>query len=123
MGLYAVFMGGEPAVFRAASLGGLALFAAQIGRRQASLNSLGLAALVMMLLADSGYGPSNPPEWLRALSSQLELLSVAADGYQSRPDPAVLKVLAGRNLLRTGRNGWVEVTTDGEQMRVQVERR
>jgi competence protein ComEC len=50
VGLYTVFVGGDPAVFRAAILGGLALFAAQIGRRQAGLNSLGLAALVMMLL-------------------------------------------------------------------------
>jgi hypothetical protein len=34
-----------------------------------------------------------------------------------------LEALAGRDLLRTDRNGWVEVETDGEQLWVEVERR
>jgi hypothetical protein len=36
---------------------------------------------------------------------------------------AILGGLAGQNLLRTDRNGWMELTTDGEQLWVQVERR
>jgi competence protein ComEC len=91
------------------------------------LESLGddprLKDLPVLLVADSGYGPSNPPEWLDALNPQLVLLSVAADDYQGRPDPAVLETVDGRNMLRTDRNGWVEVSTDGEQLWVEVEQR
>jgi beta-lactamase superfamily II metal-dependent hydrolase len=82
-----------------------------------------LTDLPVLLLADSGYGPSNPPEWLEALCPQLALLSVAADNFQGRPDPAVLEAVQGRNLLRRDRNGWVEVETDGEQMWVEVDSR
>jgi beta-lactamase superfamily II metal-dependent hydrolase len=42
---------------------------------------------------------------------------------QGRPDPQVLQALEGRTLLRTDRNGWIELTTDGEQLWVEVERR
>ncbi len=72
MGLYTVFVGGEPAVFRAAILGGLALFAAD-------------------------------------------------DDYQARLDIAVLEALAGRNLLKMDRDGWLEVAADGEQLWAEVE--
>jgi predicted membrane metal-binding protein len=48
--VYAVFVGGAPAVFRAAILGGLALFAGQVGRRQDGLTSLAAAALVIALV-------------------------------------------------------------------------
>jgi competence protein ComEC len=82
-----------------------------------------LADVTAVLLADSGYGPSNPPEWLAALNPQLVLISVAADDYEGRPDPAVLQALEGRTLLRTDRNGWIELSTDGEQMWVEAERR
>ena len=54
---------------------------------------------------------------------QLVLLSVAADDYQGRPDSAVLEAVEGRNLLRTDRDGWIEVETDGEQMWVEAEKK
>jgi competence protein ComEC len=82
-----------------------------------------LKDLPVLLLADSGYGPSNPPEWLDKLNPQLVLLSVAADDYQGRPDSAVLEAVEGRNLLRTDRDGWIEVETDGEQMWVEAEKK
>jgi beta-lactamase superfamily II metal-dependent hydrolase len=50
------------------------------------------------------------------------LLSVAAGDTQGRPDPQVLEAVQGRTLLRTDQNGWIELTTDGEQMWVEVER-
>jgi len=34
-----------------------------------------------------------------------------------------LEAIKGYTLLRTDRNGWIELTTDGEQMWVEVERR
>jgi competence protein ComEC len=75
-----------------------------------------------LLLADSGYGPSNPPEWIAALQPQVLLLSVAPGDFQGRPDPALLEALEGYTLLRTDRNGWIELATDSEQLWVQVEK-
>lgn len=74
-----------------------------------------------LLLADSGYGPSNPPEWIAELRPQLVLLSVAPGDFQGRPDPALLTALDGYSLLRTDHHGWIELASDGEQMWVQVE--
>ena len=50
-------------------------------------------------------------------------LSVALGDRQGLPYPEMLEALEGYTLLRTDRNGWVEITTDGEQMWVKVERR
>jgi competence protein ComEC len=57
---YTLLVGAEPAVVRAALMGGLALFARQVGRRQAGLNSLaGVAAVMAMfnpqILGDAGF--------------------------------------------------------------------
>lgn len=82
-----------------------------------------LRELSALLLADSGYRPSNPPEWIAALRPQVLLLSVAAGDFQGRPDPVLLASLADYTLLRTDRDGWIELATDGEAMWVQVERR
>jgi beta-lactamase superfamily II metal-dependent hydrolase len=38
------------------------------------------------------------------------------------PDSEVLESVKGYDLLRTDKNGWVEITTDGQQMWVNVER-
>jgi hypothetical protein len=35
----------------------------------------------------------------------------------------MLEALEGYNLLRTDRNGWIELTSDGQQMWVEVERK
>jgi len=53
---------------------------------------------------------------------RLALLSVAADDRSGRPDIETLDALAGHSLLRCDQNGWVEITTDGEQMWTTVER-
>jgi beta-lactamase superfamily II metal-dependent hydrolase len=74
-----------------------------------------------LLLADSGYAPANPPEWIANLNPQLVLLSVSArDGW---PAPEMLEMIQAYTLLRTDRNGWIELTTDGKGMWVEVERR
>ncbi len=75
-----------------------------------------------LLLADNGYAPSNPPDWLGVLHPQLVVLSVGAGDPQGLPDPALLESLQGYSLLRTDRNGWIELITDGEQMEVKVEK-
>lgn len=47
--LYTILVGADAAVVRAAVMGGLSIFARQIGRRQHGLNAAALASLVMML--------------------------------------------------------------------------
>lgn len=47
--LYTLLVGADPAVVRAAVMGGLSIFAAQIGRRQHGLNAAALASLIMLL--------------------------------------------------------------------------
>jgi hypothetical protein len=75
-----------------------------------------------LLLADAGYAPVNPPEWIAALRPQVVLLSVSAADKEGLPSPETLELLQGYTLLRTDRNGWIELSTDGESMWVEVER-
>ncbi len=75
----------------------------------------------LLLLGDSGYAPISPPEWIASLNPQVILLSVAAGDKDGLPHQALLESIEDYPLLRTDRNGWIEVTTDGEQMWVRVE--
>jgi len=81
-----------------------------------------LNQVTALLLADSGYAPANPPEWIEKLHPEVVLLSVAAGDREGRPSPEVLDALKDYTLLRTDRNGWIELSTDGEQMWVEVEK-
>jgi competence protein ComEC len=76
-----------------------------------------------LLLPESGYAPLNPPEFISSLNPQLALLSVASADRTGLPSPETLEALQGYNLLRTDQNGWIELTTDGSQMWVEVEKR
>ena len=76
-----------------------------------------------LLLADSGYAPINPPEWIANLQPQVVLISVSAADKEGLPSPETLELLQGYTVLRTDRNGWIELTTDGEQMWVEVEKK
>ncbi len=76
----------------------------------------------LLSLADSGYAPSNPPEWIANLNPELILLSVSAADENGMPDREVMETIQDYDVLRTDQNGWVEVTTDGNQMWVNVER-
>jgi competence protein ComEC len=75
-----------------------------------------------VLLPESGYAPLNPPELIDFLHPQLALLSVGAADKTGLPSPETLEALEGYNLLRTDQNGWIEITTDGSQMWVEVEK-
>ena len=76
-----------------------------------------------LLLAESGYAPLNPPDFLSSLHPQLALLSVAPADRTGLPSPETLDALQGYTLLRTDQNGWIELTTDGTQIWVEVERK
>lgn len=75
----------------------------------------------LLLLADNGYTPSNPPEWIMNLHPQLLLLGVASDNSEGLPDRELLNTLSGYSLLRTDYHGWIEISTDGENMWLNVE--
>ena len=76
----------------------------------------------VLSLADSGYLPSNPTEWIENLNPELVILSVAAGDEDGMPDADVMESVKDYALLRTDQNGWIEISTNGEQMWVNVER-
>ncbi len=82
-----------------------------------------IGPVTVLLLADSGYAPSNPPEWLANVHPQAAVLSVEAGDPDGLPDPSVLNALEGITLLRTDQNGWIDISTDGQGMWVEVERK
>ena len=82
-----------------------------------------LRDISVLFLAESGYAPLNPPDFIFFLNPQLSLLSVSPADRTGLPSPETLNALQGYNLLRTDQNGWVEITTDGNQMWVEVERK
>ena len=96
-----------------------------MGMDTESLQSLPdrLAPVTALLLAESGYAPINPPAWLEHLHPQVVLLSVSPGDHHGLPSPETLEAVQDYTLLRTDRNGWIELTTDGEQMWVEVEKR
>jgi competence protein ComEC len=81
-----------------------------------------IGPVTALLLADSGYAPLNPPEWLGNLNPQIVLLSVSAGDYEGLPSPETLDALEGYTVLRTDQQGWIHITTDGESLWVAVQR-
>jgi competence protein ComEC len=86
-------------------------------------NGKKIGQVSVLLLADSGFGQLNPPDWIAALQPRLAVLSVAAGDPNGLPEQPVLDELAGTTLLRTDRNGWIKVSTDGTRMWVDVEKK
>jgi len=58
-----------------------------------------------------------------AILGILALFARQVGRRQGLPSPEILEAVQGYTLLRTDRNGWIELITDGEQMWVEVERR
>ena len=85
-------------------------------------DGLSVGPVSALSLADSGYAPSNPPEWIVNLNPELIVLNVAAGDQNGMPDDETLEATRDHELLRTDQNGWIEITTNGEQMWVNVER-
>jgi competence protein ComEC len=86
-------------------------------------NGADIGPVSVLSLADAGYAASNPPEWIANLNPELVLLSVSAADENGMPDSEVLESIEDYQLLRTDQNGWVEITTDGDRMWVNVERK
>ncbi|MFZ5882297.1 MAG: ComEC/Rec2 family competence protein [Chloroflexota bacterium] len=97
-----------------------------VGMSFDALDELGygedLGGVSVLLLADAGYAPSNPEDWIVNLNPALVVLSVAAADPNGMPDADTLEAVKDYALLRTDQNGWIEISTDGVQMWVNVER-
>jgi competence protein ComEC len=81
-----------------------------------------LPPLTALLLADAGFAQLNPVEWIDFLDPQIVVLSVAADNPNGLPDAETLDAVGGRTLLRTDANGWIELSSDGQFIWLEVER-
>lgn len=75
-----------------------------------------------LLLAEGGYAPINPPDWIKNLNPQVLMLSVASGDRDGLPSEETLQTVKGYNLLRTDQQGWIHLSTDGECMWVEVEK-
>jgi competence protein ComEC len=82
-----------------------------------------IGSVSVLSLAQSGSAQLTPPDLIQNLDPHLTVLSVAAGDQDGLPDAATLDALAGRTLLRTDLNGWIEVKTDGKQMWIRVEKK
>lgn len=86
-------------------------------------NGEGLGPVTALLLSESGYLPSNPEAWIKTLAPQVVVLSVDASDPNGLPSRELLETLEDANLLRTDVDGWIDFTTDGEDLWLTVERK
>jgi competence protein ComEC len=73
------------------------------------------------LLAGGGHEAVNPEAWLDLLNPWLAVVSRGADEGEGQLSALVLEHLGESRLLRTDRDGWIEVVTDGRRMWVSAE--
>jgi competence protein ComEC len=98
-----------------------------VGANLDTLQTLELGETVgpvsVLLLAQSGYAPLAPPEWIQNLNPRLVVISVNAADRDGLPSAETLEALEDYSVLRTDLNGWIEVSTDGSDMWVSSERK
>lgn len=82
-------------------------------------NGRSIGRVDVLLLADGGFAPLNPPNWLHNLAPRLVLLSVAAGNPDGLPAPEVIEALDGYTVLRSDQDGWVRLVTDGQRLWVE----
>ena len=76
----------------------------------------------LLLIADSGYAPVNPQDWLANLAPEILVLSVEAGDKDGLPQEEIQAVLDEHPGLRTDYNGWIHVATDGERVWFDVQK-
>jgi competence protein ComEC len=81
-----------------------------------------VGSINVLLLAESGLGQVNPPEWIKNLRPQVVILSVEAGNQQGLPSEETIQALEGYSLLRTDQQGWISITSDGGQMWIEAEK-
>jgi beta-lactamase superfamily II metal-dependent hydrolase len=81
-----------------------------------------IGPVTAVLLPGGGAAAVNPEGWLRSLRPRLALISVEPGNRGGLPSAETLSALGGSTVLRTDLNGWIELTSDGEQLWLEVER-
>lgn len=90
---------------------------------EALQKDINLTEVTTLLLSESGYAPVNTDEWISRWKPRVILLSVGAGDRNGLPDLETLEAVNTYNLLRTDQNGWIDLSTDGEQLWISVEKR
>jgi len=85
-------------------------------------NGRNIGPVNLLLLAQSGADPLTPTEWIWNLNPQFIVVNVSASDL-SHPGIDTLKAIQGYPVLRTDQEGWIEITTDGVEAWIQVERK
>lgn len=81
-----------------------------------------LGPVTALLLADNGYAPLNPPEWIDNMQPQIIIIGVTAGNYDGLPSQETIDYIHAYLLMRTDRNGWIRLNTDGDKFWVESEK-
>lgn len=79
---------------------------------------LAIPPVDLLLLADAGYPPLNPPEWIANLSPQVIWVAAAHDPVPEE----TLAAAEGYALMRIDEGGWLRLTTNGSHLWLDAER-
>ena len=76
----------------------------------------------VLKIGHHGSKNSTTPEFLAAVQPRVGIISAGEDNPYGHPSPELLERLenAGIRILRTDRNGAVQVMTDGRQLEISV---
>jgi competence protein ComEC len=79
-----------------------------------------LGALDVLKVGHHGSRTSSTPEFLEAANPAVAIISAGVDNLFRHPHPAVIRTLEERGvtILRTDRNGMIQVTTDGDRIKI-----
>ncbi|MGB9521571.1 MAG: ComEC/Rec2 family competence protein, partial [Anaerolineales bacterium] len=90
--------------------------------RDEVLQSASFPPVTIWLLANRGAEWLNPSTLLARLQPQLILINAAKGEWSGLPNLETIQTLEGQNVLRSDINGWVHITTNGQQMWVEAEK-
>ncbi|MBA7703957.1 ComE operon protein 3 [subsurface metagenome] len=80
----------------------------------------------VLKVAHHGSNTSTTPEFLAVVNPQLAVISVGDENRFGHPTPEVMERLEGKlgseNIYRTDKQGTIEFITDGERLRMRVEK-
>ncbi len=90
--------------------------------RDEVLQSATFPSVTVWLLANRGAEWLNPSTLLARLQPNLILINAAKGEWSGLPDIEMIQSLEGQNVLRSDKNGWVHISTNGRQMWVEAEK-
>jgi competence protein ComEC len=81
----------------------------------------GLRPVDVLKVGHQGSHSSSTPAFLAAVDPAIAVISAGEDNEYGHPAPETLAALTGRTILRTDRDGDVEIVTDGRTLRVRTD--